>query len=356
MSKNSPEPHSSEEVDLGKLFMLISDLIYSFFRFIGNLLNHIFLALIWCVFFVKKHGIKLLISVALGISYGIYKEKTADPVYRSHITIKQNYNTGEDLYNSVDYFNDLLSQEDTLQLGNVLGISAKQAAVILKFDIQSVIIENEHFKEFNDYRKTLDTTIASKVSYDDFVLRYKEPSYQFQKLIIIAKERNNFNLVFKKIVSLLNGNQYFLSEQAKDLAELNSKKLALEKALSSSQVLQTTYRKVLEESQNAQGTEIGISFEASSKKSKTKEYDLYLNDIELSSEIVKIERRIADKEKIVEIVSGKQDSGSVYNRKYLFGLGLSDKVYFGICFMLATLCFLLGSRVYKFMEQYKGKV
>lgn len=356
MDKNLPEPHSSEEVDLGNLVKLISRLINSFFGFLGDILNKLFLAVVWVVFFVKKHSLKIFISGALGIAYGVYIEKTSDPVYKSNITIRQNYEIGKDLYNSIDYFNDLLSQDDTLQLGNILDISPKQASVILNFDIQYVVSEKERLTLFNDYLKTLDSTLASNVVYEDFFAKYTESDYEFQKITITAKEKNNFNLVFKKIVELSNANQYFLSEQKKDLLELESKKKSLQQALASSQELQSTYMRVLENGLERKGTEIGITLEGGNSKAKTKEYDLFLNDIDLRRDLVKTEREKLDKEKIVEIISGKQDSGSVHNTKYIFKTGLSPKVYYAIYFIAVTFFGLVMWRIFKFLERYKSEI
>lgn len=356
MSKNLPKPDASEEVDLAKLFKLVGHVITNFFSFVGRCFNKFFFALVWFVFFIKKHSVKILIAGALGGVYGVYKEKTSDPIYKSHIIVKQNYKIGEDLYSSINYFNDLLVQKDTSQLGNVLGIGATQASLILHFDIESVVSENARLKEFNDYLKTLDTAVASKVSYEDFLVRYNESNYQFQKITITAREKNNFNLVFGKIVDFSNTNPYYVREQAKDLAELKRKEEAISQALANSQALQNTYMRVLEKPISSKGTEIGITLEGSGNKTNTNEYDLYLNDIQLRRDLVEIEREKADQEKIVEIISGKKDSGYFYNSKNLLGRSVSPKVYYGLCFMVATFFVVVVWQVFNFLEQYKNKI
>ena len=70
MSKDLPQPQQSEEVDLGQLFKLIGNAFERFFNFIGNILNKLFLAFVWMVFFLKKHLIKFVIAGVIGVGLG----------------------------------------------------------------------------------------------------------------------------------------------------------------------------------------------------------------------------------------------------------------------------------------------
>ena len=84
MSKDIQKPeNNSEEVDLGQLFKMIGNMFDRFFRFLGNIVNKLFLGFVWCVFFVKKHIIILLIAAILGFAFGLFKEKISETVYKS---------------------------------------------------------------------------------------------------------------------------------------------------------------------------------------------------------------------------------------------------------------------------------
>ena len=96
-----------------------------------------------------------------------------------------------------------------------------------------------------------------------------------------------------------------------------------------------------------------ITFEGNNDKNKTREFDLYKNDIELRREIVQIERKLKDKQNIVEIISGKQDSGFVDDTKVLLGLTLGKKLYYLVMFTILSLVILLGIEFLKFLEKYK---
>ena len=79
MSKEIKTPqNNSEEVDLGQLFKLIGNMFDRFFRFIGNTFNNMFLSFVWLVFFIKKHIVLLIISLLLGLTYAVIKEKKTE--------------------------------------------------------------------------------------------------------------------------------------------------------------------------------------------------------------------------------------------------------------------------------------
>ncbi|OEK06082.1 hypothetical protein A8C32_18805 [Flavivirga aquatica] len=350
MSKDLHQPQQSEEVDLGQLFKLIGSTFDKFFNFIGGIFKKIFLSFVWLLFFVKKHIIKFVIAGGIGLVLGIVLEKTSDPVYKSYITVKQNYNTGENLYNTIGYYNDLISQDITT-LESVLGIDENQAASILKFDMESAISENQKLENFHLYIKELDTSLASKIDYKTFVKNSKDYSHQLQQITIKSKVRNNFKEVFEKLINNINSNPYFKREQEKDLKELKNEELALKEALIKSDSLQKTYKRVLERSVNKSGSEIGITIEGKSDKNITREYDLYLNDLDLRKRLVENERKQEDKKYILEMISSKQDSGTIDTNKEFLGLSLSPKLYYIFIMLGLTFILLLGIQFMKFLER-----
>ena len=353
----SNDSQQNEEVDLGQLFKLIGNMFEKLFKFIGSIFNKLFLAFVWMVFFVKRHFIKLVIAGVVGIGLGVLLEKTSDPVYKSYITIKQNYNTGENLYNAITYYNDLLSEGDVSTLRNVLNIESKEAESILGFQIESVINENDKLKNYDAYLKTLDSTVAATVNYEAYIKNSKDYNHRYQQITIKAKERNNFKTVFNKIISNINSNEYFKNEKFKDSIELDNEKQALKEALDKSESLQNTYKNVLEKGLgNSNGSEIGITFEGANDKDKTKEFELYKSDLELRQRLIEIDRGIADKKEILEVISSKQDSGTIDDKKEFLGMKLSPKLYFAIILTMLTFITLLGLHVIKFLERYKDKV
>lgn len=354
MSKNLPEQHPTEEVDLGQLFKLIGNMFDRFFKFIGGLFNKLFLAFVWLVFFVKKHLIKLVIAGIIGFGLGFFKEKISAPVYESNLIVKQNYKTGENLNNSINYYNDLVKQADTLTLKEVLNITSNEASSILGFEMESVISDNQKLKNFDIYTKGLDSVLASTIEFKSYLNNSKEYNNQYQEITIKSKGRNNFALLFEKIVKNININTYFKREQEKDLTELNNRELALKVALVVSDSLQSTYKRVLEKVVDNKGSDIGITFEGSENIDKTKEFDLYKSDLELRRELVDIAREKEDKKHIIEVISSNQESGAADNSKEVFGKSLSNKLFYTIALVLIVFFILLGMNFIRYLERFKA--
>ena len=306
------------------------------------------------MFFVKNQIIVLSTALFLGVLIGFIQIKTASPKFVSSVTVVQNYPTGQSLYNSVSYFNDLVKQSDYTALGTLLNIEQEKARSILSFEVSPVVSENEKLISFNSYINKLDSLAASKIEYKEFLKNNEDHSFKYQKITINSKLRNSFKSVFSSIVETISLNPFFVNEQRKDIEELTQKKAALEFALVKSDSLQSTYKRVLERELNPnKSSEIGITFEGSNETEKTKEFDLYLSDLNLRSKLVSIERDLLDKKYIVETISNKQDSGIASTTKALFGIFINIKFYYAIVLFLGVFIILLGLEFFKFLETYK---
>lgn len=357
MSKDSLPQSSNDEVDLGQLFNAIGRLFERFFSFIGGLLNKLFLAFVWLVFFVNKHFIKLVIAAVIGYAYGYIRKAFSEEMFKSSITIKQNYSIGENLYNTLDYYNSLVSQADYATLGQVLELDSSRVSAIRKFEINPLVSDNEKLLEFNDYLKNLDTTIAANLEYNQYIKNVNDYIYKYQQITILSRATGNFDKVFDGIINSVRTNEYYLSEQKKDLEELENREDALKALLVQSDSLQSTYKKVLERSvEQKEGSQTSITIEGGEETAKTKEFDLYLNDIELRNELVAIERAKANKKHIIEVISSTGNKGFVDSSIKVFNMSFSPSIFYAIMFALITFFIMLALRFVAYLEKYKTQV
>jgi hypothetical protein len=168
MSKNLPEKQNTEEVDLGQLFRLIGNAFNRFFKFIGSILNGLFIAFVWIVFFIKKNVVKIMVAAILGFVFGYLKEKISNPIYQSSVIVKQNYDTGKNLYNLIDYYNQLIKDKDTLALKSILNVSTQLAASIKDIDVEPTVSETQMIKNYDDYIEELDSALAATINYETY--------------------------------------------------------------------------------------------------------------------------------------------------------------------------------------------
>jgi hypothetical protein len=326
------------------------------FNFIGTIFNEIFKGFIWLVLFIEKR-IKILGTAAfIGLALGFVIEFVSPPVYKSSIAIKQNYNTGEPLYDMVDYYNGLLVDMDYITLGNLLGVNELVTKEITELSIEPTITENELIVLFDKHISSLDSLTASMVEYDEYIEKLEPYKHDYQRISIKSKTRANFKNVFTSILYNMETNPFFVNEQTKDLSELEEAKLVLIKSLSESEALQKTYKAVLEqEFASTTTSEIGITFEGNNDQKKTREFDLFKSDIDLRQEIVKIDRAIKDKENIIDLISNKNDNGFIDDTKKLFGSNVPIKFYYLIVILPLTFIVLLGIEFLSFVKRMRAQ-
>jgi len=357
MGKKSKKTQQEEEVDLGQLFKLIGNGFRNFFNFIGSILNKLFLAFVWLVFFIKKHLLKIVIAAIIGVGYGIINQRIGEPVYKSEIIIKQNYNTGEHLYNTLDYYNSLIQERDSITLGAILNIESNEVNSIIEFEIKSTLNENQKLELFDNYTKNIDSTLASTVIFIDFLKNSNDYEHQFQKITQRATTKNNFDRTFTQILKNITSNVFFENEQKKDLEELTRKESIIRESLLESDTLKSVYYEVLVKSaEKVVGGATSITFEGSDDTSVTKEFELYNSDLLLRRELVTIEREKEDLKFIIEIVSRQETSGTLDNKEELLGLEISKIIVYGIQLALLLVIILLFIEFLNYLERFKSKI
>jgi len=357
MSKDLQEPNQSDEVDLKQLFNIIGNLFERLFQFIGKIFQRLFLSFVWLVFFVKKHIIKIIIAGVIGFAYGYFKQSKGEPIYKSTTVIKQNYDTGENLYRAIDYYNELIAEDDSVTLGEVLKIDSSKAASIIDLEVESVVTINDKIESFDKYVKELDSVIASTITFEDYVLNSKEFHYPVQRIIIKAREKAIFGTVVSNIVDKIVLTDYFQIEQKKDLDELALLEKSIFASLEASKGLQNIYKNVLETSvDKSGGSQTSIRIDNTEDKSITKEFELYNNDVLLRRELVSIERQKQDKQYIIEVISSQENQGTIDNSRELFGKSLNVKTYYAIILMVLASIILLTLHFIMFLEKYKNEI
>jgi hypothetical protein len=357
MSKDLPESQTSEEVDLGQLFKLIGRAFDRFFNFIGNVLNKLFLAFVWMVFFIKKHFLKIALAGVLGFAYGFIRQKTKEPVYKSTTIIKQNYNTGENLYLLLDFYNELISEKDSIALAQSLQISPTEANSITEFEVKSTLSQNEKLKLFDNYKKEMDSVLASTLEFKTFVNNSNEFNYELQKITLKAYSKDIFKKVLAQIIEDVETSEFIKNEQQKDLVELDRREIAIKQSLVASDSLQKVYQRVLEKSvENTLGSQTSVTIDNTEDKSITKEFELYNSDLELRRELVAIQRERDDLQNVIEIVSSEQNEGTLDNTQDILGSSISKKMFNGLLLALLVFGVLLFFEFLKFLERYKNKI
>ena len=330
MSKDLPQPQPSEEVDLGQLFKLIGDAFNRFFKFIGSIFKGIFHVIILFLLFIQKHIIKLTIIGVIGLLVGFYLDSKKEPHFISTMVIEPNFNSVQQLYNNVKFYDELASAKDSIALAEALDISTKEATFLKEFKVESYSDENQKIQLFDKFVRSLDTTTQKAIDMKSYLENFNSFDARFHTISVITTDNSVAKKIQPSIINSISRNEYFNLQ--KDINDINIK---LQDSLYSKQIteidsLQLLYKKVMlkEADRSTEGTSISLG-EYGGKENK--ELSLINKMDELKTRLVELNEERANKSSILNVISdfprkGVEVKGLLKSYKFLlpsFLLGLT---------------------------------
>src|SRR5690606_28984523 len=351
MANQQPNPNntSSEEIDLGQLFQLIGNAFKKLFQFIGNIFKGIFHILILFLLFLQKHFIKFVIVAAVGLALGIYLDKVSEPIYVSTMVVEPNFNSVQQLYNNINFYNELAEAADSVALAEVLEISAHEASFIKKFQVESYSDENQKVQLFDKFVRSLDSTTKKAIDMEKYLKNFNSLDARFHTITVRATN----NMVAKKIqipiIASISRNDYFQLQQS-----INDKNIALQDSLYKKQLmevdsLQQLYKRVMvkEAERPMQGTSINLG---EGGGLQNKELSL-INRVDILKEnLVLLNEERANKSSILNVISAFPRSGVEIK-----GLLNSYKFWLPIGFMGIALVVLRWLDLNVYLKKYKNE-
>ncbi|TXE08451.1 hypothetical protein ES711_08060 [Gelidibacter salicanalis] len=321
MNKNLPQQQPSEEVDLGHLFKLIGKVFDRFFRFIGRIFTGIFGVILLFLFFIQKHFLKFVIVVVTGVIIGAIIDIKKEPEYISTMVIEPNFNSVQQLYNNIAFYNDLAKAKDFSSLSDALNITDEEALSIKKFDVESYSDENQKILLFDQFVRSLDTTTQKAIDMKAYLENFNSLDARFHTISVIASDNTVAKKIQPAIISSISNNSYF--NLRKDISDSNIK---LQDSLYKKQIaeidsLQLLYKRVmLKEAERAvQGTNISLGEQGTQNN---KELSLINKMEELKLGLVELNEERGNKSSILNVISdfprkGVREKGLLKSYKFL---------------------------------------
>tara|TARA_R110002050_G_scaffold43672_3_gene104467 strand:- start:2917 stop:3966 length:1050 start_codon:yes stop_codon:yes gene_type:complete len=347
MSNELPQPQQSEEVDLGQLFKLIGNAFNRFFRFIASIFTGIFHIIILFLLFIQKHFIKLAIVGVLGFSIGFYLDTIKKPKFISTMVVEPNFNSVQQLYNNINFYNELADAEDSTALSEALNISKNEAFSIKEFFVESYSDENQKVQLFDKFVRSLDSTTQKTIDMKSYLKNFNSFDARFHTISVIATDNSIAKKIQPAIISSISRNGYFNLQ--KDISDINIK---LQDSIYNKQIteidsLQLLYKKVMlkEADKPMEGTSISLG-ENGGKENK--ELSLINKLDELKAGLVELNEERANKSSILNVISDFPRKGVKVK-----GFLNSYKLLLPFVLLSITLLILGLVSVNKYLKNYK---
>lgn len=294
--------NTSDEIDLGQLFHMIGRVFQKFFNFIGSIFKSLFHVLILFLIFIQKNFIILAVAIVIGAVGGYFLDNYLPEKYVSKMVVEPNFNSVQQLYNNIDFYNDLAKAEDSIAIAASLGINHREAASIKEIFVDSYSDENQKIKLFDEFIRELDTTTIKALDYEAYLKNFNAMDARFHQITIIATNSYVAKKTQPTIVESISSNSYFKLQKDKNDENLDLQERIYTQQLSEIDSLQSLYKKVLvkEADKPMQGTNINL---AENGESQNKELALIQERDVLKERLVLLNKERANKSSIINVIS-----------------------------------------------------
>lgn len=308
MSKDLPQPQQSEEVDLGQLFNLIGNAFDRFFKLIRKIFQVLFKSTILFLLFLQKHFVKLIVIGALGLIIGFYLDLKKDTRYTSSMVVEPNFNSVQQLYNNINFYNELALAKDSLTLSEALDISKLDASHVKEFKVESYSDENQKVQLFDLFVRSLDSTTQKAIDIKEYLNNFNSLDARFHTVSVIATDNSVAKKIQPAIINSISKNNYFNLQ--KDISDINIK---LQDSLYIKQLieidsLQLLYKKVMlaEAERPVGGTNIDLGQKGGGE---IRELALISKMEYFKEALVELNQERANKSSILNVISDFPRSG-----------------------------------------------
>ena len=343
--KESSKSNNEEEVDLGSLFVIIGKGFSNFFNFIGNIFKGIFHFLITILIFLRENILKIGIAGFIGLIAGFFLEVKTPKKFESEMLLKPNFESTRQLYNNVNYYNDLVKQKDTVSLQKIFNLDKKTAASLEEFEIEPIITNRDIINAYDNLIESVDTLTIKSYVYEAFENSFTIYDYEVHKLNVTAKENDVFNKLGDVIISSVVNNNYFKRLKKLTNENLNRTDSLYRQNLTQIDSLRKVYMEVMIE--EAKKTTAGTNIDLGGKNKTTKELELFTTNKVINQDLKNIASQKATEYEVINVLSSFQPIGTEIK-------GVTKNYAFLLTFLGAGLMvlFLLLRQLNAYLENY----
>ena len=319
---------NEEEVDLGSLFTVIGNGFKNFFNFIASIFKGIFHKLILILIFFKLHFIKFTVAVLIGGIVGFFLEKNKEIKFSSNLIVKPNFESTQLLYENINYYNDLVKQQNTKHLASIFKIDSSRAASLRKFEITPLTNSNDIINAYDKFILDVDTLTVKSYDFDNFEASFTDYDYLVHNIEVKATVSDIFKELENTIINSIEKNTFFTKIKNLTKENINTKDYILKANFIEVDSLRNVYMRAIIEGakNNSNGTNIDLGGESNA----TKENDLFEIDRKIIYDLSQTYQDIATKSDVINIISNFKSVGSEIK-------GITKN----LIFIMAALAFLL---------------
>lgn len=314
-NSNKQLSNREEDVDISQLFLIIGKGITQLVNAVFQVIKTVFNWILTFLLFIRLNLKKMLLAAIIGGSLGaIYQYGLKDPQYESSMTVEPNYGSSVQLYKNIEYYLNLIKQDDFERLASSLGITEQEAETISWIEAEPYSNENEVILAYKNFISELDSNSVRLINFKTFSKEQPIESFKYHIVTVTAKDKFIFQKLEKSIINSVINNDYYRNLKSTSYANLLRKKVALENSMNELDSLRNLYKQVLlaESSKESSGTNIFMSETGNSSK----EVDVFDKYMVMNEELIEVNVKLTSEKEVVNIMSGFDVVGMKVNYWY----------------------------------------
>ena len=304
--------------------------------------------LILILLFLKENAIKLAIAVLIGGGFGAYLEFEKEATFGSDLLVQPNFKSARQLYDNVNYYNDLVAQGELGILQSTFSIDSTEARSIKRFEVSPVVTDNDVVEAYDDLILSIDTTTIKSYSFAQFKSAFTQFDYKVHQVHVEATKNNVFDKLDDVIIASIVENEYYDRVKAITRENLYRTDSLLRKNLDQVDSLRRVYMEVMLEEAKKQSS--GTSIDMGNNAKTTKELELFQTNRVINRALKDVSEDISEKSEVINVISNFQGVGYKIG-----GLSKNKIVIFAAYAFIAMIGIILMLKLNKFLESYKNK-
>lgn len=221
MSKDTPQPQQSEEVDLGQLFKLIGNAFDRLFKFIGGVFIGLYSLFLLLLLHFYNRFIWYVAVVVIGLILGFIIDKKSKKLYGANLHIETNFNSARQVYENIYQFNQLAN--DSIELAKRLKITVSEASKLKGFYIEADRDENKIAEMYSAFYLRLDSLSRRTMTYEKYKESLTPFNFGVHQIGVASTDKAIYKVIEKELVDQISQNAY-LNELAKSNTSILKKK------------------------------------------------------------------------------------------------------------------------------------
>lgn len=351
MSDKLPNNQTSEEVDLGQLFKAIGNLFDRFYRFIRSIFKSVFSVIIFALkAIIDNFKLIAVVLVVLAVA-GFALEQAKPKIYTSSMLVRPYFDSKYQLVKNINYYNALIDNDDYNKLSKIFYMEKDTIEKVKSFEVE-LAFESENAKiiKYENFLKSIDSTRALDISFEDFI--ENEDVYSGNEFeIIVESQKKDIFLDLKEGISASFTNEYSRNKKKKkDSLNFLQKQNILD-AIQEVDSLQRVYIDVLEEESKSSisALKLGEGLALDKDKSNTREFELLNKEIQLRDQLRKLEQEKVEEDVFFDVISDFQAVGELKKE-----ITERYSIIFPILGFLVLSLMFLTSKLVRFVKNYEG--